>query len=600
MKNIIELLPDSIANQIAAGEVVQRPSSVVKELLENSIDSKSTEIKLIIRNAGKSLIQVIDNGIGMSEVDARMSFERHATSKIKKSEDLFQIKTMGFRGEALASIAAIAQVELETSVDDKILGTKLIIEGSNIISQNPTSTPKGTKIAVKNLFFNVPARRNFLKSNNVEMKHITDEFQRIALSNPHISFFMYHDNKEIYHLPKSKLSHRIVHIFGKNYQNQLIYCEETTEYVKIKGFIGKPEYSKKTRGEQFFFVNNRFIKSPYLNHAIKTVFENLILDTHFPFYVLFLNIDPKHIDINVHPSKAEIKFDDERLVYSILESAVRKSISEFHVTPSIDFDQNVNSSEFKILEKAQENYRNVNKKDSAYTKFHNYDLKTNRKDGWDEILKTLDIKPKIDQPVQSLLINKENDNKDLKAKSKIQIHNKFILTQIKSGLIIIDQNAAHQRILYEKYINELINNSGTSQQLLFPCTIEISNSDMLILEECLIEIHSLGFKLEIKENNQLLIKGTPSEASDKDPKILLEGLIEQFKWNKNLSLEKNENIARSFSKRSALPYGLDLSQEEISSLIDRLFACKNPNYTSDGLLTFIKIEIDELEKRFNI
>lgn len=605
MKNIIELLPDSIANQIAAGEVVQRPSSVVKELMENSIDAKSTEIKLIIKNAGKNLIQVIDNGKGMTEVDARMSFERHATSKIKKPEDLFQIRTMGFRGEALASIAAIAQVEMETSINADSLGTKLILEGSRVISQEPTSTQKGTKITIKNLFFNVPARRNFLKSNAVETKHIIDEFQRIGLSNYNISFYMYIDNKEIYHLPKTKLSHRIIHLFGKNYQNQLIDCQENTEYVNISGFVGKPEYSKKTRGEQFFFVNNRFVKSPYLNHAIKSVFENLILDTHFPFYVLFLNIDPKHIDINVHPSKAEIKFDDERLVYSILEAAVKKSISKYHLTPSIDFEQNINSSEFRILDKAQEDHRKRNNSDLSYMNFKNYDIQKNRNNSWNELLRTLETKPKIEETQNSIINLNSNLNvsnqkeEEIKSKNIIQIHNKYILTQLKSGLIIIDQNAAHQRILYQKYLQEITNNSGISQQLLFPCELQMNNSDLMILEECHKEITAIGFKIELQENSKIIINGSPSEVSDQDPKLLLEGLIEQFKWNKKLSLDKKDNLARSFAKRSALQHGLKLSKEEINSLTDRLFACQNPQYTPDGKLIFIKIETEELEKRFD-
>ncbi|MCP3659483.1 MAG: DNA mismatch repair endonuclease MutL [Bacteroidetes bacterium] len=606
MKNIIELLPDSIANQIAAGEVVQRPSSAVKELLENSIDSKSSKIKLIIKNAGKSLIQVIDNGIGMSEVDARMSFERHATSKIKKSEDLFQIKTMGFRGEALASIAAIAQVELETTVDDDVIGTKIVIEGSNLNSQTSTSVLKGTKIAIKNLFFNVPARRNFLKSNSVEMKHIIDEFTRIALSYPEISFLLYQDNKEIYHLPQSKLSHRIVHLFGKNYQNQLISCEENTEYVNIKGYIGKPEYAKKTRGEQFFFVNNRYIKSPYLHYAVKSVFKNLILDNQFPFYVLFLEIDPKHIDVNVHPSKAEIKFDDERLVYSILEAAVRKSISKHHVVPSIDFKQNVNSSEFRILEKAQEKHREMRGGNSAYVNFKNYDLETNKKNSWDEIFKTLNITPKENNQIQSVLVDNVNDmpeNENIVKNinsNKLQIHNKYILTQIKSGLVIIDQNAAHQRVLYEKFLNQFKNNSKISQQLLFPYSIKMNNGDMLLLQECSKELNQLGFIIQIKSKEEIFIKGMPSEFSDKDPKSLLEGLIEQYKLNKGLSLEKKESIIRALSKRSAFSHGVLLSEEEVNYLIDQLFACANPNYTADGYRTFIKIGIEEIESKFVI
>jgi DNA mismatch repair protein MutL len=344
MLDIIQLLPDSIANQIAAGEVVQRPSSVVKELLENSIDAEATQVQLIVREAGKTLIQVIDNGKGMSETDARMCFERHATSKIRTSDDLFKIRTMGFRGEAMASIAAVSQVELKTRRSTDELGTMVRIEASEHKAQEAISTPEGTNLLVKNLFYNVPARRNFLKSNPVEMRHIIDEFQRVALSNPDIAFSLYHNDAEIYNLPSGKLSRRIVDLFGKSYREQLAPCEEETSFVTVRGFVGKPQFAKKTRGEQFFFANNRFIKNSYLNHAVMSAFEGLMPEGSHPFYVLFIEIDPVHIDINVHPTKTEIKFDDERTVYAIVQAAVRKSMSQHNLAPSLDFDTNINYS----------------------------------------------------------------------------------------------------------------------------------------------------------------------------------------------------------------------------------------------------------------
>lgn len=337
MLDIIQLLPDSIANQIAAGEVVQRPASVVKELLENSIDAQAKQIQLIVREAGKTLIQIIDDGIGMSETDARMCFERHATSKIRSSEDLFKIKTMGFRGEAMASIAAVAQVEMRTRRITDELGILIRLEASELKAQEVVSTPPGTNIQVKNLFYNVPARRNFLKSNPVEMRHILDEFQRIALANPDISLSLYHNDSEIYNLPAGKLSRRIVDLFGKSYREQLASCEEETSFVSVRGYVGKPEFAKKTRGEQFFYANNRYIKNGYLNHAVMTAFEGLIPEGTHPFYVLFIEIDPIHIDINVHPTKTEIKFDDERTVYAIVQAAVRRAMSQHNLTPSLDF-----------------------------------------------------------------------------------------------------------------------------------------------------------------------------------------------------------------------------------------------------------------------
>ncbi len=605
MSNIIQLLPDCISNQIAAGEVVQRPSSVVKELLENSIDAGASEIKVIIKNSGKTLIQIIDNGKGMSEIDARMCFEKHATSKIRETKDLFNIKTMGFRGEALASIAAVSQVEMETCSNENELGTKIIIEGSEVKSQTPTSTSKGTTIAIKNLFYNIPARRNFLKSDAVETKHIIDEFQRISLSNPQVSFFLFNNDNEIYHLPISKLSHRIVNIFGKNYQKQLLSCQEQTDSLQIKGYLGTPENSKKTRGEQFFFVNNRFIKSPYLHHVIKTTFENLILPNYYPFYVIFIEIDPQKIDINVHPTKTEIKFEEEKFVYSILKSAVQKSISIYHISPSIDFEQNVNSSTYKLMERAAVSSipKRVSLEDKNYSQFKNYDNQKANKEDWEKFFQQINSEPKLDEEKQTSIITIEsnindiNYEKSLISKDKIQIHQRYIFTQLKSGVLIVDQKAAHERILYEKYTNAILTKSGSSQQLLFPCTFEINKSDFMIVKECEEEIRSLGFIFKY-QHSKIIISGCPTEVSDKNLRDLFDGLIEQYKLNLNLSLEKKENLARSFSKKSTLPYGKILERHEMDSLIDQLFACENPKYTPEKKKTFIKVNIKQLEEMF--
>ncbi len=625
-KNEVHLLPDAIANQIAAGEVVQRPSSVVKELLENSIDSESTEIKLIIKNSGKTLIQVLDNGKGMSEVDCRMAFERHATSKIKTAEDLLNIKTMGFRGEALASIAAVAQVSACTTTNSERLGTKIIIEGSRVISQEAEPTTKGTKISVKNLFYNVPARRNFLKSDAVEIKHIIDEFIYIALSHPSIAFFMYNDKKEVFHLLKTNILNRIINIFGKNYKDRIITCKEDTEYVKISGFIGTPEHAKKTRGEQFFFVNKRYIRSAYLNHAVKSAFSQLIDSSQFPFYVLFLQIDPKSIDINVHPSKAEIKFDDEKLVYSILLSTIKKSIAKFHKVPSIDFTKDINSGEIKMLEKAQERNRIKNE----YISFKNYD-RQNKDYAWDKLLgmqeessKTsrnsannysqIEIKQapisqnqfKEDHDAKkinsgSFFTNIEPENNGSKTTKKIQVGNRFIITQIKTALIIIDQDAAHERILYEKYLS--IFNVSTaiskgSQQLLFPSTVSINKSDLELLKDCYKELSSIGFNINFKDsdpNNTFVeILGLPSDITIQNPQHLIEGFLEQYKNNASLSLEKHDRLARSLAKRASIGQEKRLSSEEISSITDMLFDCENPKYTPNGQPTFIEISFEDL------
>lgn len=610
MSNLIHLLPDALANQIAAGEVVQRPASVVKELLENAIDAGSTTIKVIIKEAGKSLIQVIDNGIGMSDVDARMSFEKHATSKINTAEDLFNIRTMGFRGEALASIAAVAQVELESCHQKETLGTRIVIEGAHVKNQVSISAPQGTKVSVKNLFFNVPARRNFLKSHPIETKHIIDEFQRVALVQPEVAFSLYQNKSATYQLPATQLSHRIIHLFGETHKKQLIPCQEETDILKIKGYIGKPEQAKKTRGEQFFFVNRRFIKNPYLHHAVKNAFGNLLPPNAFPFYVFFIDIAPAQIDVNVHPTKTEIKFEDERMVYSILSAAVKRTLATHQIIPSIDFEQNINFSPFTASTKVSA-ISDVTERNYSQFKSPKMPQQGKAKD-WAKIFQNL-ASPSAEVPVESTITRSSinaadtpDPNSSLWKESmtnnviKIQLHERYILTQLKSGILLIDQNAAHERILYEQYLDPLLKNQQRSaQQLLFPVHIPLNPADMTILQAHAIDIHALGFTLASFGKDSLIVTGCPPEAADHDLKQLLESLVEQFKWNQvNFSLTTQENLARSLAKRACIQPGKKLQQEEINVLVDQLFACKHPGHTPDGRKTFLVMTLENIKALF--
>lgn len=637
MLDIIQLLPDSIANQIAAGEVVQRPSSVVKELLENSIDAEATQVQLIVREAGKTLIQVIDNGKGMSETDARMCFERHATSKIRTSDDLFKIRTMGFRGEAMASIAAVSQVELKTRRNTEELGTMVRIEASELKAQEAISTPEGTNLLVKNLFYNVPARRNFLKSNPVEMRHIIDEFQRVALSNPDIAFSLYHNDAEIYNLPSGKLSRRIVDLFGKSYREQLAPCEEETSFVTVRGFVGKPQFAKKTRGEQFFFANNRFIKNSYLNHAVMSAFEGLMPEGSHPFYVLFIEIDPVHIDINVHPTKTEIKFDDERTVYAIVQAAVRKSMSQHNLAPSLDFDTNINySNQFFSFSNAPTPTSTavpskMNQADfDSERPFAKPEMSPREKSNlsnWNKLYEGLDntVESFEQKRVEQSSFNFRNEEDypetqpfTLKSKANdllesrplrssqdsdattFQIHNRYIISQVKSGMLLIDQRAAYERILYEKFVQYLQKNNGTSQQLLFPSTIKLTPADFHLLVEIQDEVRNLGFDLSVIGHDSFIVNGIPADSPDENEQALIEGLLEQFKRNESeLHLDRVENLARSMAKRSAGRFGMSrLSNQEMNTLVEQLFASSNPSYSPSGELTMKILGLAEIANIF--
>ncbi len=603
--DIIHLLSDNIANQIAAGEVVQRPASVVKELLENAVDAESSEIKLIIKDSGKTLVQVIDNGKGMSVTDARMSFERHATSKISKSEDLFAIRTMGFRGEALASIAAVAQVEVKTRREEDELGSAIQIEGSEYKSQEPVSTPKGTNIAVKNLFFNVPARRKFLKTNPVEMKHILDEFQRVSLAHPEIAFELYHNDIEIYRLPEAKLAKRIVDMFGKNYRTQLAQCEEETPYVNISGYVGKPEAAKKTRGDQYFFINHRFIKSPYLHHAVSAAFEGTIPEGHHPFYVLNIEIDPSHVDINIHPQKTEIKFDDEKAVYSILRSAVRQAVGVYNLTPSIDFESDINFGNLT-------NFPLPEKKPSAFEKsgssIGNFEKskKSDQPGDWKKLYEGLESAANFRQSEESISMTSKANNIDQDQKEQpidlskedieaLQIHQKYLVVQVKSGMMLINQKGAWERILFEQYEKNLANKTGASQQLLFQKTLNLRPDEFAIAIELRDEIHSLGFGFEVFGQSSLIINGIPAELGDDEGSTLLQELIAEYKENETkLKLDKTTNLARSMAKRTAGKALKNMDKPEIRSMINRLFECSMPTYTPDGTKVMKIVSMEEI------
>ena len=616
--DIIRLLPDNIANQIAAGEVIQRPASAVKELLENAIDSGATHIKLIIKVAGKTLIQVIDNGCGMSETDARMSFEKHATSKIRSAEDLFNIRTMGFRGEALASIAAIAQVELKTRQVGEQLGTCVEIEGMKVAKQEPCQTPDGTSIAIKNLFYNVPARRNFLKSDTVELKNIIDEFQRIALAHPKTGFQLYNNDYEMYHLKPGNLKQRVVAIFGDSYAEKIVPVEEKSYALHVYGFVGKPEFSKKTRGEQFIFVNNRFIKSPYLNHAVSMAFEQMMPKDQYPFFVLFLDIDPTKIDINVHPAKHEIKFEDERLVYTFVNLGVKHSLGAYSVSPTLDFNQEAHLTQGGAFDQQPRTWLEItqhavqHKEAKKFAPPSNFQPLSQREENnqknWPSAFDTvgskqLTVKHEEESNTTEHKTEGHEEHQEIElikeAVPPHQIQRRYIVSQIKSGFILIDQQAAHERVMFERYLRLIEKNRNESQRQLFPQSFELNAADTQILNEILPEINNLGFDIQEFGKNSFVIHGFPADVLQGDEKKMIEELIEQYKMNSSVTrLSKRESLAKSLAHSSAIKAGKVLSVEEMKTLIDELFACQNPYTAPNGRFTFITINNDELEKRF--
>ncbi len=648
MSDIIQLLPDNIANQIAAGEVIQRPASAVKELLENAIDAGATRIELIIKDAGKTLIQVVDNGCGMSSTDARLSFERHATSKITNANDLFSINTLGFRGEALASIAAIAQVELKTKQQTAELGTQLIIEGSTVKMQEPCQCNNGTSFAIKNLFYNVPARRKFLKSNAVETRHIIDEFQRVALANPKIYFSLHNNNIPVFQLPASNLRKRIIGLLGHSFNDRLVSLEEDTDFLRIYGFIGKPQFARKTRGEQFLFVNERFIKSAYLNHAIVKAYNELLQPKTYPLYIIYMDIDPARIDVNVHPTKQEIKFDDEKLVYAFIQAAVKRALGKHSLTPSLDFDRDINlTNPFNSFPKPStkmgaEDGKGLSAGKTTAGKSHNSNnssgggsakwtgssnfpsgeqpaWKKRVPDNWEELYKTgvVDF-PKAERETKNGDFSTEEtitiqsdfsqpnlgfeDNDDYQDTPfiPVQLHHCYIVWQIKSGFILLQQQLVHERILFENYLNALDRAQVSTQKLLFPQTIELTGADADLLKEILPDINALGYDVQEFGQNTFVVHGAPSDVkSTGDEQQVIESLIEQFKLNlQAFKLDKRTNLAKAMARKNAIKIGQKLSVEEMRTLVDQLFGCETPYISPSGRPTFTTYPLAEIAKQF--
>jgi DNA mismatch repair protein MutL len=614
MSGIIQLLPDHVANQIAAGEVVQRPASVVKELLENAVDAKASDIKLIVKEAGKTLVQVIDNGLGMNTTDARLCFERHATSKIRQAEDLFDLHTKGFRGEALASIAAIAHVEMKTKQDQEELGNHIVIEGSKLTKQDVAVLPKGTSFAVKNLFFNIPARRNFLKSETVEFRHVLDEFQRVALAHPSISFTLIHNGSELYNLPGSNMRQRIVAIFGGKTNEKLVPVSEDTDLIKINGFVGKPEFAKKSRGEQFFFVNDRYIKSPYLHHAIMSAFEGLLKEGNQPSYFLYLQVPPHTIDINIHPTKTEIKFDDEHSLYAILRSSVKHSLGQFNVAPILDFERDSNlDTPYQYKDKTADfptiqvdsgfNPFAAEKPSKSLASFGSY-KKDTPQGNWESLY--VGLKQDSDE-IASFSFEStevtgslfESEAIEATAQATYQIHKKYIVSTIKSGMLVMDQGRAHQRVLYEQFLTNITIQKAASQQLLFPLELYFSADEMQVLRDMQPTLENTGFVFDAFTTDAIQISGLPVLMAESDVSVVLEELIHNIQNEiPESSFSQSDTIAKSMAKSLAVKTGTYLTDKEQENLVNSLFACKEPTISPFQKPTFITFTVEDLDKRF--
>jgi len=617
----IQLLPDNIANQIAAGEVIQRPASAVKELLENAVDAGATEIKLFVNDAGKALLQVVDNGSGMSETDARMAFERHATSKIKNIDDLFHIRTMGFRGEALASIAAVAQVELRTRRAEDEVGTCIEIENSVVKKQSPVASPVGTSISMKNLFFNVPARRNFLKSNTAELRHVVDEFIRVAMAFPHIFFSLTSNGQQTFHLDGGSLKQRILQILGNTYNAKLVAVKEDTDYLNIYGFVGKPETAKKTRGDQYFFVNNRFIKSAYLNHAVMGAYQDMIGGETFPAYVLFIDLDPTQVDVNVHPTKQEIKFEDEKIVYAFVQAAVKHALAQFSITPTLDFelDASIQSLEsiqqpfteekkaatasgsiFQTFTEANQAHRVIS---SEVKGFANNDWSIPSKEsstGFVSLTRQLmELDEKLTAPVQQPTQLTTHHSPLTTFTNFSQVFNTYVLACTDDKFLLIHQQAAHERVLYEKFSAASEGKAIATQQSLFPATIDLTPADAVLLSELIPHLQQLGYSIEPFGKNAFVIQGTPADIDSGNEKAALEKILEQYKhFNAELKLSTREMLLRTIAWQAAIKTGTSLSEKEMEALVTDLFGCRQPNASPSGRPTYVEFKRDQLEKMF--
>ena len=605
MSDKILLLPDNIANQIAAGEVIQRPASAVKELLENAVDAGATAIHLILADAGKSLIQVIDNGGGMSETDARMCFERHATSKIKSIDDLFHIRTMGFRGEALASIAAVAQVELKTKREQDEAGVYIEVENSIVKKQEPVAAPTGTSIAMKNLFFNVPARRNFLKSNAAEMRHIVDEFTRVAMSFPHILFTLTNNGQQLFHLEAGSLKQRVIQLLGNAYNTKLVTVNDDTDYMNIHGFVGKPETAKKTRGDQYFFVNNRFIKSGYLNHAVMNAYQEMIPGDSFPMYVLFIDLDPTQVDVNVHPTKQEIKFEDEKIIYAFVQAAIKHALAQFSVTPTLDFDLDASIQQLSSIQQPFTEERKTAASSSSlfkgFTQKHQAHFIESSQKGdpkpWKDFYAPIELnKPQEDAPA---LHPADPAAKKYEEVELSQLLNTYIAVPSGNGFMLVHQQAAHERILYEQLIAASQGKSIPSQQSMFPSTLELAPADAVILQELMPDLQQLGYQIEPFGKNTFVIQGTPADVEPGNEKHIIDILIEQYKhFSNDVKFSKREKLIRSLAKQQAVKTGTRLTERELRELITGLFSCEVPNISPDGNPTYLEFRQDQLERMF--
>ena len=612
MTDVIHLLPDHVANQIAAGEVVQRPASVIKELLENSIDAGADQIKVLVKEAGKTLIQISDNGKGMSLTDARMCFERHATSKINSAEDLFSLRTKGFRGEALASIAAIAHVELKTRQENDEVGTCIKIEGSEVVSQEPCVNPVGTTICVKNLFYNIPARRNFLKSDSVELRHVIDEFQRVALAHPQIQFSLFHNGSELFQLPGTNLRQRIVNIFGGKTNEKLVPVEEDTGIVRIHGFVGKPEFAKKSRGEQFFFVNDRFIKSAYLNHAVLAAFEGLLKDKAYPSYFLYLEVDPKSIDINIHPTKTEIKFDDEHALYTILRSSIKHSLGQFNVAPVLDFDRDATlDTPYEFSQKGvtppkvevDPNFNPFQNEGGGGYSSPNF-RKAKSAASWESLYNGLDersssfdqVEFESDEVSGKLFSSSEEDNT---GGTTFQLNRKYIVTSLKSGILVMDQHRAHSRILYEELLKNITVTAAVSQQLLFPLQLQFSTNEMKLLQEIKESLEQTGFIFGQFSKDSVEITGIPTLISESEVAILLEQLLSELENEvPGAGFSQTDILSKSLAKGMAVKSGTVLNSTEQQNIVNSLFACKESSFSPYNRPIFITLTVDDLDKKF--
>lgn len=604
MADIIRLLPDHVANQIAAGEVIQRPASVVKELLENSIDAGADRIRLVVQDAGRTLVQVIDNGSGMSSNDARLCFERHATSKIASADDLFRLRTKGFRGEAMASIAAIAHVELKTCLHSDPVGTRLAIEGSKVVAHEPCQTAPGTSIAVKNLFFNVPARRNFLKADGVELRHITEEFNRVALAHPDLGFELHHNGTEVYVLRPGNLRQRIVALFGPAFNEKLVPVEEATSIVKLSGFVGKPEFARKSKAEQFFFANGRFIRSTYFTHAVQSAFDDLLPEKSFPAFFLFIDVEPSWIDINIHPTKTEVKFEDERSLYAIIRSAVRQALGRHNIAPTLDFDLEVshqigpppkNVHLFQpeltlrprpIMPKADST--EVWAKPTSQNWQDLYDvLRSGNGSAIDQVPEA----PKVEQS----RLDMEPDT----SHRPVQVHGGYILSSLRSGLMFIDIRRARERITYEGIIRSLAHNEVPIQQELFPIQVNLTPPEAATLLPLLDDVRAMGLDVRHFGGETFVVQAMAAFFEGTDPTEVLHGLVADVTDSGQLrGLQIKERVARSMAGRAAkAPVGR-LSPEAMSNLIDELFGCDMPYSTPAGKPTVVNLPLDELERRF--